>query len=104
VCTKSCRFSTTLTLDLLALVVGAVYSGLLVGLTGRTVGHRAAGLRVVDVETGAHIGVARAAARWVVLAATGAVFTLGYWSPFFDATRRQGWHDKAVRSVVVPSR
>jgi hypothetical protein len=35
---------------------------------------------------------------------TGAICTLGYWSPFFDAERRQGWHDKAAGSVVVPTR
>jgi uncharacterized RDD family membrane protein YckC len=73
-------------------------------MRGQTLGHRAAGIRVVDLATGALIGPGRAAVRWLVLGVTGAVCTLGYWSPFFDSERRQGWHDKASRSVVVPSR
>jgi hypothetical protein len=31
------------------------------------------------------------------------VCTLGYWSPFFDSDRRQGWHDKAANAVVIPA-
>lgn len=104
VCTNSYQFSSTWSLNLIALLIGALYSGLLVGLTGRTLGHRAAGIRVVDVNTGALIGFPRAALRWVVLGLTGAICTLGYWSPFFDKLRRQGWHDRAARSVVIPAR
>ncbi len=35
---------------------------------------------------------------------TGEICTLGYWSPFFDGTKRkQGWHDKAGNDFVVLS-
>ena len=104
-CTQSFNFNATWWIvELIGLAVGVVYSSLLVGLQGQTIGHRAAGIRVVDVNTGGLIGPGRAAGRWVVLSVTGAICTLGYWSPFFDSTRRQGWHDKAVNSVVIPNR
>ena len=75
-----------------------------IGTQGQTPGHRAARIRVVDVNTGALIGPGRAALRWLVMGVTGAICTLGYWSPFFDSKRRQGWHDKAASSVVIPAR
>jgi uncharacterized RDD family membrane protein YckC len=103
-CSKTFEFSASWRIDLIALAVGAIYAGLLVGLTGRTIGHRAAGIRVVDAQTGGLIGIPRAALRWIVMSVTGAVLTLGYWSPFFDSDRRRGWHDMATRSVVVPNR
>ena len=103
-CTTSFDASSAWIVDLLGLALGLAYSALLVGLQGQTIGHRAAGIRVVDVNTGGLIGPGRAAGRWFVLSVTGAICTLGYWSPFFDSTRRQGWHDKAVSSVVIPNR
>lgn len=90
--------------DVIILVLGIAYSAYFVGMTGQTLGHRAAGIRVVDVNTGGLIGPGRGALRWLVMAVTGAICTLGYWSPFFDSQRRQGWHDKATNSVVIPSR
>jgi uncharacterized RDD family membrane protein YckC len=102
-CSRSYNVTAGWLFDLAGLALGIVYSALLVGLQGRTIGHRAVGLRVVDVNTGGLIGPGRAALRWLVLSVTGAICTLGYWSPFFDSTRRQGWHDKASNSVVVPN-
>ena len=32
---------------------------------------------------------------------TGAICTLGYWSPFFDKERRRGWHDKASNAMAI---
>jgi uncharacterized RDD family membrane protein YckC len=90
--------------DLIALVVGLAYYGFFVGVQGQTIGHRAASIRVVDVNNGGVIGVGRAMLRWVVLAISGAICTLGYWTPFFDSQRRQGWHDKAASAVVIPTR
>lgn len=78
------------------------YFGYFIGMRGQTLGQRAARIRVVDVNTGALIGPGRAMLRWFVLLVTGAICTLGYWSPFFDSVRRQGWHDKAASSVVIP--
>jgi hypothetical protein len=51
----------------------------------------------------APIGFGRALLRWLVLTVTGALCTLGYWSPFFDDNRR-GWHDKASRAIAINSR
>jgi uncharacterized RDD family membrane protein YckC len=90
-------------LYILGAVVGLAYAAYFVGVTTRTIGHRAAGIRVVDLNTGGPIGPGRAILRWFVLTATGLVCTLGYWSPFFDSQRRQGWHDKASNSVVIPN-
>ena len=84
--------------------IGVAYSAYFVGMHGQTLGHRAAGIRVVDVNTGGLIGPGRGALRYFVLSVTGAICTLGYWSPFFDSQRRQGWHDKATNSVVIPAR
>jgi uncharacterized RDD family membrane protein YckC len=103
-CTRHYDYSAGWVVDLVALVLGTLYWALLVGLQGQTVGHRAAGIRVVDVNTGNVIGPGRAAVRSIVLSLTGAICTLGYWSPYFDSVRRQGWHDKAAKSVVIPAR
>ena len=104
VCTTSFNFTASLTVDLVALVLGIAYSAYFIGVKGQTIGHRAAGIRVVDLESGGVIGPGRGALRWFVMGITGAICTLGYWSPFFDSQRRQGWHDKAANSVVVPAR
>jgi uncharacterized RDD family membrane protein YckC len=103
-CAKSLQFTGAWGLDLIGLVLGIAYSAFFVGTQGQTPGHRAAKIRVVDVNTGALIGPGRAALRWLVMGVTGAICTLGYWSPFFDSQRRQGWHDKAASSVVIPAR
>jgi uncharacterized RDD family membrane protein YckC len=103
-CTNSYNFSTSLTVDLVALILSLGYVAYFVGVKTQTPGHRAAGIRVVDVNTGAPIGPGRAMLRQFVLGITGAICTIGYWSPFFDNTRRQGWHDKASTAVVIPSK
>ena len=102
-CTRTFDYASGLTLDLVGLLVGVTYWAVLVGLGGQTLGHRAAGIRVVDATTGRVIGPGRAALRWIVMTVTGAFCTLGYWSPLFDSVRRQGWHDKAANSVVIPA-
>lgn len=104
VCTTSFNFSASLLVDLVALVIGIAYAAYFIGVTGQTIGHRVAGIKVVDPQSGGVIGAGRAALRWFVMGLTGAICTLGYWSPFFDSQRRQGWHDKAANSVVIPAR
>ena len=47
------------------------------------------------------LAVSRGALRWLVMSITGAICTLGYWSPFFDKERRRGWHDKASNAMAV---
>lgn len=102
-CNSSFQLSTTWVLDLVALVLGMAYSAYFVGIKTQTIGHRVAGIRVVDINTAAPIGPGRGALRWLVMVLGGAVCTLGYWSPFFDSQRRQGWHDKATSSVAIPA-
>jgi uncharacterized RDD family membrane protein YckC len=103
-CTRSLHVGTNLLVDLMALAIGIAYSAYFVGMRTQTLGQRAAGIRVVDAQTGAPVGPGRGALRWLVMSITGAICTLGYWSPFFDSYRRQGWHDKAASSVVIPAR
>jgi uncharacterized RDD family membrane protein YckC len=89
---------------LIALALGVVYSAIFVGLTTQTLGHRVAGIKVVNAATGARIGPGYAALRWLVMVLGGAIFTIGYWSPFFDDQRRRGWHDQASRSIAIAAR
>jgi uncharacterized RDD family membrane protein YckC len=89
--------------NFIALIIGLGYSAYFVGMKTQTPGHRAVGIRVVDANTGAAIGPGRGALRWLVLGVTGAICTLGYWTPFFDSQRRQGWHDKASNAVAIPA-
>jgi hypothetical protein len=103
-CHSGVQFTSTLSVDLIGLVLGLAYSAYFVGMTGQTIGHRAVGIKIVDARSGGLIGPGRGALRWLVMSVTGAICTLGYWSPFFDSQRRQGWHDKATNSVAIPSR
>jgi uncharacterized RDD family membrane protein YckC len=82
----------------------AVYRTVLVGgPRGRTVGNRAVGTRVVDVNTGQPIGPSRAAVRSLVqfileVIYIGALFD--YLWPLWDS-RKQTLHDKAAGCIVV---
>ncbi|WP_164544995.1 RDD family protein [Antribacter gilvus] len=76
------------------------------GRTGKTVGGLVLGLRTVDAETRGPIGFGRSFLRYLIVAAGVigcAVFQLViFFSPAWDSSgRKQGWHDKAARSVVV---
>jgi len=86
------------------LVLTFLYFGYLNGVHGQTVGKRLFGIRVVDADTGELIGFRRGLARYGVVALLSMAFVVpelvdGLW-PLRDP-RRQSWHDKAVRSVVV---
>jgi len=75
------------------------------GRTGRTVGGALLGLRTVDAQTSTPVGFWRAALRWIIIGAGTIVLGIGQFvvlaSPSFDGPRRQGWHDKAARTVVL---
>ena len=80
------------------------YFGYLNGVIGQTVGKRILGIRCVDADTGDPIGFRRGLGRYAIVAALGLAFIVpefidGLW-PLWDR-RRQSWHDKAVRSIVV---
>jgi uncharacterized RDD family membrane protein YckC len=80
------------------------YFGYLNGAMGQTVGKRVMRIRCVDADSGEPIGFGRGLMRYAVVALLGVAFIFpafidGLW-PLWDR-RRQSWHDKAVRSVVV---
>ncbi|MFC8597627.1 RDD family protein [Isoptericola sp. NPDC057191] len=75
------------------------------GLAGRTVGNSLLGIRTVAADGGGPVGAGRGLLRWLVLAGCGVVPLVGtvlvLVSPTFDSSgRRQGWQDKAARSLV----
>jgi uncharacterized RDD family membrane protein YckC len=85
-----------------AILAALAYELYFTGVKGATIGKQVMKIRVVDSRSGQPIGVGRAFIRYLVLGITGELCTLGYWSPFFDGTKRkQGWHDKAARDFVV---
>lgn len=79
------------------------------GLTGKTLGNLVMGIRTQSADGGMPIGVGRALLRYLVVAACGLVPFFGtvvvLLSPLWDGGgRRQGWHDKAGKAVVVDAR
>jgi uncharacterized RDD family membrane protein YckC len=88
--------------SLLQLILGFGYFGYLIGVRQQTIGMRALNIKVVDANTGGPIGVGRGLLRYLVQGLTGLLCLVGYFSPFFDGTKRnQGWHDKAASDFVV---
>jgi uncharacterized RDD family membrane protein YckC len=89
-------------LQVLSIVVGVLYYGLLEGgATGQTIGKRALGLRVVDATTfqpgvGTGRGIGRYFARWL----SGLALGLGYLWMLWDP-QKQTWHDKLSNTRVV---
>jgi uncharacterized RDD family membrane protein YckC len=89
------------------LALSFLYFGYLNGVHGQTVGKRLLHIRVVDADTGLQIGFRRGLARYGVVALLSMAFVVpalidGLW-PLRDP-RRQAWHDKAVRSLVIDTR
>jgi uncharacterized RDD family membrane protein YckC len=70
------------------------------GARGATPGKRLLGLRVADLDGGPAIGWRRAAIRRLVYTVGGLALYIG-WLWLFTNERRQAWHDKAARTVVV---
>jgi uncharacterized RDD family membrane protein YckC len=75
---------------------------------GRTLGKRAVGIRVRLRDADANPGWLAASLRWGLFTAgnlvAGFLFVLvDYLWPFWDKPYRQALHDKAARTVVVPS-
>jgi uncharacterized RDD family membrane protein YckC len=92
----------------LIVVVVLGYSGLVWYLTatrGYSPAKRILGLRVVDEVTGLPIGYGRAAVRVLVLGLAGSccgIIAVVMAILTAQHPRRQGWHDLAAHSVVVP--
>lgn len=70
------------------------------GPRGATPGKRVVRIRVADAADGSAIGYRRAAVRRLGYLVGGLLFFAGWWWALFDS-RRQTWHDKLARSVVV---
>ena len=88
----------------LLVVVAAYYTYLHGNERGQTWAKRLLGIRVRDEATGGRIGYGRAFARWLMPLLFWNFFVIpgildGLW-PLWDE-KRQTWHDKIVRSVVV---
>jgi uncharacterized RDD family membrane protein YckC len=88
----------------LLVVVGTYYTYLHGNERGQTWAKRLLGIRVRDEATGGRIGYGRAFARWILPLLFWNFFWIpglldGLW-PLWDE-KRQTWHDKIVRSIVV---
>ena len=94
-------------LALLFLLVTLLYEVTMIALSGQTVGKMLTGVRVLRADDGGIPGWGKSIGRWLVLTLPSQVPAIGwiitllvYLSPTWD-DRRQGWHDKAVATVVV---
>ncbi len=81
-------------------VAGIAYLVILDGRHTRTLGRRAVGIRVVDADTLLPIGGWRALGRYFARILSALPCLLGYFWMLWDG-RKQTWHDKMVRSVVI---
>jgi uncharacterized RDD family membrane protein YckC len=85
-----------------------VLSGLIVSIvyyvgswakSGQTIGKAVTGIKVVGTD-GAPVSWGQALLRYLGYIVSGALFSLGFLWLAFDP-RRQGWHDKIARTVVI---
>ncbi|MCZ8258468.1 MAG: RDD family protein [Polaromonas sp.] len=65
-----------------------------------TPGKMAVGVRIVDAETGNNPGATQLVVRYLSYFVSAIPLCLGLFWVGFDA-RKQGWHDKLARTVVV---
>jgi uncharacterized RDD family membrane protein YckC len=102
-----------LLVGLFGALVSAVYFGGLVAWQGRTLGQRAMGAFVVREEDGSRLPAGRAYLRAVIFwgpgvlgliptvgSIAGLIALIGLLSAAWDQ-RKQGWHDKLARSLVL---
>lgn len=88
-------------LSLVGWVIQIAYFVFFIGRTGQTLGKKAMGIKVVKVDTMDHPTYLDAFLREVVGKFLSAiVFLLGYLWAFWDP-RKQTWHDKIAKTVVV---
>lgn len=71
-----------------------------VGSTGQAWGHKVAGVRIVDANTGQVIGTGRAVGRYFATILSALPCLLGYLWPLWDA-KKQTFHDKIVNTYSV---
>lgn len=89
-------------LNLINTVVGVLYYGLLEGgPTGQTLGKRVCGIAVVDADTGQPgVGLGRGIGRYFARILSSLPLGLGYFWMLWDP-KKQTWHDKLARTIVV---
>ncbi|HET8643160.1 MAG TPA: RDD family protein [Pseudonocardiaceae bacterium] len=80
----------------------------MIAARGATIGKQLIGVKVVRAADGQVPGGSPAFLRWLI-PFIGSFFCIGgllvYVSPFFDNTgRRQGWHDKVAKTVVIATK
>jgi uncharacterized RDD family membrane protein YckC len=85
----------------LSILLGLAYYTYFEGESGQTIGKRAVGIRVVDLQGGGPIGYSRAFIRYLGRYISAIVILLGYFWMLWDP-QKQTWHDKMANSVVVP--
>ena len=90
----------SIAVTLINTIIGVAYYAWLDGTRGQTVGKMVAGIKVVDADSGGFIGVPRGIGRYFARILSGIVLGLGFLWMLWDE-RKQCWHDKLVRSVVV---
>jgi uncharacterized RDD family membrane protein YckC len=86
-------------MNLVFVVFFGVYCTILVGWRGQTMGHAAVGIKVLG-ENGGPVSYWQAFIRWVGYFICTLSFFIGFLALARDP-RRQGWHDKIARTVVV---
>jgi uncharacterized RDD family membrane protein YckC len=69
---------------------------------GATPGKLAVAVRIVDARTGQPVGTGRLALRLLCYLVSALPLYLGFLWIAFDR-RKQGWHDKIARTVVIQS-
>jgi uncharacterized RDD family membrane protein YckC len=87
-------------LNLVNTIIGVAYYAYLEGTRGQTVGKMVLGIKVIDADNGGLIGIPRGIGRYFARILSAIALGLGYLWMLWDP-RKQCWHDKLVRSVVV---
>ena len=77
-----------------------IYSKVLEGQTGQSVGKRIAGCRTVMEATGQPPGVGLALGRWLLHIVDAITCFVGYLFPIWDA-KKQTFADKIVKTIVI---
>ena len=102
-------YAAVLTIALMLAVLGILYEVSLIAIRGATLGKQIAGVKVLRAEDGQLPGWGPSALRWVIPAVAnfvcGLLTIVVYLSPLFDNSgRRQGWHDKVAKTIVISTK
>jgi uncharacterized RDD family membrane protein YckC len=85
----------------LAFLLGVAYWVFFIGYDGHaTLGMRLLGMRVVPEDGRDRVTYVDALVRWIMMVVGGACLGLGFLWAAWD-NKRQAWHDKVARTLVV---